>query len=159
MGRPSRTAAITENQEAMREFIARAVLFQDAVARSVGLNSSDMQAVGLLMAQGPASPSELAGVIGLTRGGAITGVIDRLERAGYVQRQADPNDRRRVLVVADEDKVMADVGPVYGRVAQEWASYLRTLTQDQVAFATELFRRAAEINSAQVGALQTPAPE
>src|SRR4051794_29340920 len=94
-------AAITENQEAMREFIARAVLFQDAVARSVGLNSSDMQAVGLLMAEGPASPSQLAGLVGLTRGGAITGVIDRLERAGYVRREPDPQDRRRVLVVAN----------------------------------------------------------
>jgi len=151
-------AAITENQEAMREFIARAVLFQEAVARSVGLNTSDMQAVGLLMAEGPASPSQLAGLVGLTRGGAITGVIDRLERAGYVRREPDPQDRRRVLVVTNTDKVMADVGSVYGRVAEEWATYLKTLTQDQVDFATELFRRAAEINSAQVEALQTPSP-
>jgi hypothetical protein len=152
-------AAVTENQEAMREFIARAVLFQEAVARSVGLNTSDMQAVGLLMAEGPASPSQLAGLVGLTRGGAITGVIDRLERAGYVRREPDPQDRRRVLVVANTDKVMADVGSVYGRVAKEWATYLKTLTQDQVDFATELFRRAAEINSAQVEALQASAAQ
>ncbi|HEX5510578.1 MAG TPA: MarR family transcriptional regulator [Actinomycetales bacterium] len=152
-------SAISENQEAMREFIARAVLFQDAVARSVGLNSSDMQALGLLMAEGPASPSRLAGLVGLTRGGAITGVIDRLERAGYVRREPEPQDRRRVLVVANTDKVIADVGTTYGRVAEEWASYLKTLTPGQIDFATELFRRAAEINSAQTEALQTAAPK
>ncbi|HEX5535002.1 MAG TPA: MarR family transcriptional regulator [Actinomycetales bacterium] len=145
---------MAQMHEAMQDFIAHAVLFQDAVARSVGLNSSDMQAVGLLMAKGPASPSDLAKMTGLTRGGAITGAIDRLERAGYVHRQPDPNDRRRVVVVADEEKVMSDVGPVYGRVAQKWTRYLRTLEDGQLAFATELFRRAAEINRVEVEDLQ-----
>ena len=62
----TRAAAIARQGEAMREFMARAVLFQDAVARSAGLNGSDLQAVGLLLRDGPATPGELA-ARGVTR--------------------------------------------------------------------------------------------
>lgn len=140
--------------DAMRDFMSRAVLFQDAVARSVGLNSSDLQTVGLLMSEGPASPTELSERIGLTHGGAITGLIDRLERAGYVTRQRDEQDRRRVLVVADQEKVIADVGPVYGRVAQRWNAFLETLTAEEIAVGTRIIAAAAEVNREEIERLR-----
>jgi DNA-binding transcriptional ArsR family regulator len=140
--------------EAMRSFMARVVLFQDAVARSVGLNGSDLQAVGLLMSEGPASPGELAERIGLTPGGAITGLIDRLEKAGYVSRRRDDRDRRRVLVVANEARVIADVGHIYGRVAQRWNEYVATLTDDEVAAGTRIFAAAAEVNREEIERLR-----
>lgn len=138
--------AVERNAAAMREFMARAVLFQDAVARSGGLNASDLQAVGILMSEGPATPGELAERTGLTAGGSITALVDRLERAGYVTRSRDAADRRRVLVTAVTERVLDDVGPVYGRIAARWAEYLDTLTPEQVDFATEVLTRAAEIN-------------
>ena len=141
--------------DAMREFMARAVLFQEAVARSVGLNSSDLQAVSLLMSEGPASPSELSERIGMSQGGAITGLIDRLERAGYVSRQRDEHDRRRVLVVADQAKVIADVGDIYGRVAERWNAYLSTLSEDEVALATRVIAAAAEMNRVEIERLRS----
>jgi predicted transcriptional regulator len=122
------------------------VLFQDAVARHAGLNSTDLQTVGLLMGQGPSTPGELAAHVGMTAGGSITAVIDRLERLGYVSRRRDETDRRRVLVEADVDKVLRDVGPVYGRVAARWEAYVQTLDDDQLLLAVELFRQAAQIN-------------
>jgi DNA-binding MarR family transcriptional regulator len=130
----------------MRVFMARAVLFQDAVAKRAGLNSTDLQLSSLLMLFGPATPGELAERSGLTAGGAITAAIDRLERAGIVVRSKDPHDRRRVIVTVDLEAVLAKVGPVYGAVGQRWADYLSSLTDDQIAFADELFTRAAEFN-------------
>jgi DNA-binding MarR family transcriptional regulator len=148
------TARALAMGEVMREFMARAVLFQEAVARSVGLNSSDLQTVSLLMSEGPASPGELAERIGITQGGAITGLIDRLEKAGYVRRQRDEQDRRRVLVVADQEKVIADVGHIYGRVAERWNAYLATLTDDEVALGTRIITAAAEINREEIERLR-----
>ena len=107
-----RAAAIARQGEAMQEFMARAVLFQDAVARSVGLNGTDLQAVGLLLSSGPATPGELAARTGLTAGGAVTAMIDRLERIGYVRRARDETDRRRVIVTANPEPLMAGVGDV-----------------------------------------------
>ncbi|MDR6868517.1 DNA-binding Lrp family transcriptional regulator [Microbacterium resistens] len=150
----TRAAAIARQGEAMREFMARAVLFQDAVARSAGLNGSDLQAVGLLLRDGPATPGELAARVGLTAGGAITAMIDRLERAGYVTRARDLADRRRVIVTAVPEALMSRVGYVYGRVADRWSEYLETLDDEQIDFATDLFARAAEINREEIEALR-----
>lgn len=150
----TRAAAIARQGEVMREFMARAVLFQDAVARSGGLNGSDLQAVGLLLSEGPATPGELASRIGLTAGGAITAMIDRLERAGYVSRSRDAADRRKVIVSAVPETVMARVGPVYEGVAARWNEYLETLTDEQLAFANEFLARAAAFNRDEVEALR-----
>src|SRR5215207_11608743 len=98
------------------------------MASRVKMPSIALQTVGLLMSEGPASPSELADRIGMTQGGGITGLIDRLEKAGYVTRQREEKDRRRVLVVADDAKVFADVGYNDARVTERWNEYLTTLT-------------------------------
>src|SRR4030095_13088366 len=63
--------------EVMREFMARAVLFQDAVAKWGGLNGTDLQCASLLMSDGPATPGELAARTGLTAGGGATTPPDR----------------------------------------------------------------------------------
>ena len=125
----TREESIARMADVMRDFMANAVLFQDAVARTGGLNSTDLQAVGLLMSQGPATPGELAERTGLSAGGAITAVIDRLEKAGYV-------------------------GPIYGRVGARWATYLDTLSDDQIELANELFTRASEINREEIELLR-----
>jgi DNA-binding MarR family transcriptional regulator len=150
----TRAAAVARHGEAMREFMARAVLFQDAVARSAGLNASDLQAVGLLLSEGPATPGELAARTGLTSGGAITAMIDRLEHAGYVTRSRDLTDRRRVIVTAVPEAVMDRVAHSYGRVTHRWNEYLETLTDDELDFATALLARAAELNREETEALR-----
>ncbi|MDQ0728249.1 MarR family winged helix-turn-helix transcriptional regulator [Microbacterium sp. W4I20] len=142
----SRSDALERHGAAMREFMARAVLFQEAVARSGGLNGTDLQLVGLLMSEGPTTPGELARRAGLTAGGAITAAVDRLERGGYVSRSRDAEDRRRVLVAAVPEAVFARVGDVYGRVAARWGEYLDTLDDTELAFATDLLERAAAVN-------------
>lgn len=146
----TREQSIARMADVMRDFMANAVLFQDAVARTGGLNSTDLQAVSLLMSHGPATPGELAERTGLSAGGAITAVIDRLEKAGYVSRQRDQADRRRVIVTADVDKVLQEVGPIYGRVGARWAEYLDTLPDEHIELAIELFSRASEINREQI---------
>lgn len=146
----TRAAAVERHSAAMREFMARAVLFQEAVARSGGLNGTDLQLVGLLMSEGPSTPGELARHAGLTAGGAITAAIDRLERSGYVVRSRDASDRRRVLVTAIPEAVFARVGDVYGRVADRWGEYLETLSDTELAFATDLLERAAAVNRDEV---------
>jgi DNA-binding MarR family transcriptional regulator len=73
-----------------------------AAAVHIGINQTDLICLNVLFRQGPMSAGQLAAAIGLTSG-ATTTAIDRLERAGYVRRENDPTDRRRVVVVASED--------------------------------------------------------
>ena len=146
---PQRDQAIEHVGRAMQVFMARAVIFQDAVAKSAGLHSTDLQLSSLLLLFGPATPGELAERSGLTAGGAITAAVDRLERAGIVVRERDPHDRRRVIVSVDLERLGARMGDVYARIGQSWADFLGTLTDEQIAFADELFSKAAEVNHEQ----------
>lgn len=150
-----RADLVAAMETTMRTFMARAVLFQDAVAKSVGLNSTDLQCANLLLMQGPATPGELADRAGITAGGAITGVIDRLEQAGLASRSRDTVDRRKVVITADAEKLWLRVGGAYQRVGEEWNAYLETLTDEQVAFATQVFDRAAEVNNAEIARLRS----
>jgi DNA-binding MarR family transcriptional regulator len=71
--------------------------YDQAVADALGMNRTDMRCTDVLDREGPVTAGRLAEATGLTSG-AITTVIDRLERAGVARRRADPADRRRVLV-------------------------------------------------------------
>jgi DNA-binding MarR family transcriptional regulator len=98
-------------QRSTLRFIAGVVLHNHAVAQRVGLGASDSQLISLLNLHGPLTPGRLAELTGLTTG-TVTGVIDRLERAGFVHRERDTKDRRKVLVVP-EAGAMATLGEHY----------------------------------------------
>jgi DNA-binding MarR family transcriptional regulator len=86
-----------EVSDLLLRFIAGVVLFSNEVAKQVGLGPSDSQFLGLLGLEGPLTPGRLAELTGLTTG-TVTGVLDRLERGGYVRRERDATDRRKVVV-------------------------------------------------------------
>src|SRR6476646_12235104 len=73
------------------------VLFQQAVADRLGLNLTEVKCLGPLT-EGPATVGVIAERLGLTPG-AVTRMVDKLERAGYVGREPDPRDGRKVLVI------------------------------------------------------------
>jgi DNA-binding MarR family transcriptional regulator len=78
-----------------RELATKTMLFHSALADRLGLGTTDLKCLDLLRAaQVPLTASNLALLTGLT-GGAITGVADRLEAAGFVERVRDLADRRR----------------------------------------------------------------
>jgi DNA-binding MarR family transcriptional regulator len=76
------------------------VFLHELVARKLGLNATDTRSLDLITrAEGELTAGDLGRATGLTTG-AITGILDRLESAGYVQRIRDANDRRRVIIRA-----------------------------------------------------------
>ena len=97
MSRPGGRAEVLQAlQRELRTMSTRTVMLSQAVAGRLGLSPTDLEAMEILSA-GPVTAGRLAELTGLTTG-AITGVVDRLERAGYVRRERDADDRRRVIV-------------------------------------------------------------
>src|SRR5436190_8056256 len=81
-----------------REISTMTVLVHSRIAEHMGLSGTDHKCLELaVQAQEPLTAGQIAQLSGLSTG-AVTGVIDRLERAGYVRRVRDPHDRRKVLV-------------------------------------------------------------
>ena len=79
-----------------RQHSTAVVLFHHAVAERLGLGPTDHKCLDLLRDRGTMTGSELSAITGLTSG-AITGVVSRLERAGYLRREQDPSDGRKQI--------------------------------------------------------------
>ena len=86
---PAKSGLIDDLQQAGRRLSLATIMFHQAVADRLGLNPTDHKCIDLLASAGSTTAGELAEATGLTTG-AITGVIDRLEAAGFVRREDDP---------------------------------------------------------------------
>ena len=82
---------------AVRDYGVQLTQFRNAMSESSGFNPTDMECLRLLFLKGVATPSELAKYTGLTSG-ATTALLDRLEKAGFIERQPNPDDRRGTLI-------------------------------------------------------------
>lgn len=127
---------------AFRTSSAQSVMLSQAAADYLEMASSDIECFDLLSLHGPMTAGRLAELTGLTTG-AITGVIDRLERAGYATRERDPNDRRRVIVQPRLER-RADAAAVaaYGPVAAAMDELLTRYSDDELALILDFFSRA-----------------
>ena len=101
-------AAVGEIAASLQTFAARHLVHSLLAAEALGLAPTDLVGMCLLQLHGPATPGWLAEMTGLSTG-AVTGMADRLERAGYVTRAQDPRDRRRVIVAPDLDRFARDL--------------------------------------------------
>jgi DNA-binding MarR family transcriptional regulator len=81
----------------LREMTGQSLLLSEAIAREAGLRPADLEVLGIIEQHGPMTAGRLGAATGLSPA-AVTGLIDRLERAGVAERRADAADRRRVLV-------------------------------------------------------------
>lgn len=96
-GAKTRAALLQALKAESRKSTLDGVFFFQAVAERSGMNPTDLQCVAVLTLTGPITAGQLAEKMGLTTG-AVTGVVNRLERVGYVRREPDPKDGRRVII-------------------------------------------------------------
>ncbi len=100
----------------MRMMSTQAIMMHQAIADNLHLSLTDYKCLDILACFGSMTAGKLTGMCGLTTG-AVTGVVDRLERTGYVKRVDNPIDRRSVIVeliwdkkhVEEYEKVMASL--------------------------------------------------
>ena len=103
----------------------------EAVARILRLNRTDLRCLSVLSQGGPISASVLATAAGLTRG-AMTTALDRIEAAGYARRVWDQEDRRTVRVEIT-DAARKEIDRLYGPLAQEGLKFLQKYTAGELA--------------------------
>ncbi|HEX5404617.1 MAG TPA: MarR family transcriptional regulator [Pseudonocardiaceae bacterium] len=149
---PERAELLARLTVAAQHSVTDGVVLHQIIADKVGLHVTDLRCLNLLRLSGPATPGELAAATGLTTG-AITRMVDRMLAAGYVRREHDPVDRRRVIVSVAPERI-AEIGPLYDRVAAGWAELLTDYTDEQLAVVLGLFNRAHEMTVALVAELR-----
>jgi len=151
-----RADLLKQLEETLRKVGAQSVLLSDTVAKIVGLNSTDLECLDLLEMAGPITAGRLAEHAGLTTG-AMTAVIDRLERAGFARRLRDAEDRRCVRVEA-LSRNFRHIAGLYRRLAESTARLHEEYDDRQLELVVDYLSRALALAADHVTWLQTQRP-
>ncbi|MFJ7512797.1 MarR family winged helix-turn-helix transcriptional regulator [Peribacillus simplex] len=91
-------AALLESlTRSLQRYGMRSVLFQQNMALKIGVSHTDLKSAEILNETGPITAGELSKITGLSTG-SVTALINRLEKSGYVKRERDQLDGRRVMI-------------------------------------------------------------
>jgi DNA-binding Lrp family transcriptional regulator len=132
-------------------------LMSQAAADRIGINATDLNCLNILSFSGRLTAGELAKATGLTTA-SITGVVDRLEQAGFVRRERDVQDRRRVVIHLDVPKALGTVGPVFGPMMGSWQRMTDQYTDDELRIIVGFYGQMEEIIRDHLAKLREPVP-
>jgi DNA-binding MarR family transcriptional regulator len=155
----ARAALLQELEQAVRRSSAQGVLFGQTVADIAGISASDLDCLDFLNLEGRVTAGRLAELTGLTTG-AITGVVDRLEKAGLVRRERDEADRRKVFIATVPENV-ARIGRFYEPMQRSmhklWSTYSDAELRLLLRFADEGYKAVLEATEALKALIEAPA--
>jgi len=131
-------------QELIKQFryvSANSVMFSQVVADKVGLHSTDNECLDFLILNGPSTAGQLAKFTGLTTG-AVTAMIDRLVKAGYVRREHSEEDRRKVVVIPNEAKIVKEISPFSMPMGNAMVTLCAEFSDDELEVITRFISKA-----------------
>src|SRR5216684_8392462 len=141
---PERAELAASFGAAIRKTGSLMQLMNMAAADRIGINATDLNCLNILSFSGQMTAGELARATGLTTA-SITGVIDRLEEAGYVSRERDPSDRRRVVVTLALDQAMRNVASVFLPVLRDWREMAARYYDDELRLIVDFYGRMEQV--------------
>jgi DNA-binding MarR family transcriptional regulator len=143
---------------AMRRTGSVMQLLQQAAAERLGINATDLNCLNVVALTGSMTAGELAKATGLTTA-SITGVLDRLEESGFVRRERDLQDRRRVIVKLNFSRGMREVAPVFAPVLKEWRATAAHYSDQELRLILEFQLQLEQIMRDQLTRLRTEATQ
>jgi DNA-binding MarR family transcriptional regulator len=152
MSRQNREQVIADLTREFRASQVASDQLDDISAAGMGINRTDSRCLDIVDYAGPITAGDLAKQSGLTTG-AVTAVLDRLERVGYVRRTRDTADRRRVLIEMTEEARQRAM-EFYGPLAEVAATNMASFTLDQLTVMRDFMRQGREMQEAQLERLR-----
>jgi|SRR5579875_1577422 len=132
----------------LRKLSARMVLFQQKTAHSIGVVLTDFKTADILNETGPLTAGELGKITGLSTG-SVTALIDRLEQAGFVRREKDPNDRRRVIIVPVKER-HNEIKEHYASISMDMAELCAQYTEEELLLIIDFIEKTIAIHEKQI---------
>ncbi|WP_405165803.1 MarR family transcriptional regulator [Nocardia sp. NBC_01499] len=128
-----------------REFASAMVNFHAATGKLLGLSAVERKCMDTLRILGPVTAGVIAEHTGLTSG-AVTGLVDRLEKAGYAKRTRDQQDRRKVLVeLVPNEQADALMGAAFIPFGAEMTELMSRYTPAELVAISDWIRRTTDI--------------
>lgn len=127
-----------------KEISTETIMLHQTVADIIGLHITDHKSLELIHRYGAMPAGKLADLTGFTTG-AVTGIIDRLEKAGYVKRVSDPKDRRKTIVEPTRDKDLEKkLQAIFTPLAARMHKLLSEYSDDELIFLFDILTKCLE---------------
>ena len=144
----------TQIRRLSQQYAYSTVQMHETIGRKAGLSGTDHKYLGFLLQKGRMAAGELANLTGLTTG-AVTGLIDRFETKKLVKRQFDEDDRRKVFIVPDTEKIMALLKPLYQEFRNNSEKLIASFPEKELKILETYFSKAIEIMDATTNKLNS----
>jgi DNA-binding MarR family transcriptional regulator len=138
---------------AMRRAGSIMQLLGQVSAERIGINVTDLNCLNIVALTGPMTAGDLARQTGLTTA-SITGVLDRLEEGGFIQRERDPKDRRRVIVNLKAGPGLREIAPTFGPLVKAWRTTAAGYSDEELQLLLEFQRKLEGIVREQLARLR-----
>ena len=129
--------------DSWRELSARTIFLHQAIADHLGLNLTDHKCLDIVLTRGPMTAGRLAEDSSLTTG-AITGVVDRLEKKGFVRRVADPHDRRKTMIEVVPERLIG-IEQLFAGLSKKMTAATAHYSASERAAIDDFARRTATV--------------
>jgi DNA-binding MarR family transcriptional regulator len=132
-------------------------LLGQVAADRIGINPTDLNCLNIVALTGHMTAGELARETGLTTA-SITGVLDRLEESGFVRRERDPHDRRRVIVRLNAGPGLREVAPVFAPLIQAYRAMAAGYSDDELRLILDFQRQVEQLMRDHLARLRDETP-
>ncbi len=146
---------IQKFREASRAYSDASIFMHEAIARKAGLSSTDHKYLGLILQYESITAGEISKLTGLTTG-AVTGLIDRLEKKDLLKRQFIREDRRKVIIIPNVEKSMQLLGPIFDELQQKNLQLIAAFSPKEIKAIERYFREATLLMKETANHLNTP---
>lgn len=135
---------LSQFRAASRQYSDASIFMHEAIARKAGLSGADHKYLGLILQYKSITAGEISKLTGLTTG-AVTGLIDRLEKKELIERQFIREDRRKVIIVPNIENSMKLLKPFFDELQQKTTALLLTFSEEQIQTIKRYFTEATTI--------------
>lgn len=140
----NREVIIQAINQKFREISTETIMFHQAIADVLGLHITDHKVLDFIYRYGPMPAGRLSELTSLTTG-AVTGIIDRLEKAGYVRRVNDPKDRRRTIIeLTRNKKLQRKLEDIFTPLSMRMNKVLSSYSDNELAFLFNVLTKSLE---------------
>ena len=129
-----------------QQYAYTSIQMHETIGRKAGLSGTDHKYLGFLIQKGQMTAGEFSILTGLTTG-AVTGLIDRFEKKKLVKRQFDKDDRRKIIIVPNTEKIMALFEPLYKEFQDKSEKLMGSFSTEELKTLERYFLKALEIMS------------
>jgi DNA-binding MarR family transcriptional regulator len=137
-------STIDRIRKLVQAYAYTSIQMHEAIGRKAGFSGTDHKYLGFLLQRGKMTAGEFSNLTGLTTG-AVTGLIDRFEKKNLLERQFSSDDRRKVIIVPNTEKIMALLAPLYQEFRHKSEMLTASFSEEENKIIETYFSKAIEI--------------